>query len=212
MTSTSTIIPTDIPTPGTPAYWTAQREGVALVDAYAFSDPDPFVELDALRRIAAHGFAARIMAAHRKPVASWIRDLEYIVAVIDAACDDDDDPDGPPHGSDFCPRGCQILYGMECGMCGHDGPGVWASEVSTVAECCCHCRARTRQSPEGICELCGKDAETPDAPTLPPASCFWDCGPVSQDAQCRLCRDLECHAQGAAAQAAPTHGIVDGEH
>ncbi len=37
---------TDIPTPGTPAYWTAQREAVALVDAYAFSDPDPFVELE----------------------------------------------------------------------------------------------------------------------------------------------------------------------
>ncbi len=164
MISTSTIIPTDIPTPGTPAYWTAQREGVALVDAYAFSDPDPFVELDALRRIAAHGCAARIMAAHRKPVASWITDLERIVAAIDAACfgEDDTDPDAPPPGDDWCPRGCQPLYGMECGICGHDGPGVWASEVSTVAEHCCHCRARTRQSPDGICELCGKDAEDAD--------------------------------------------------
>ncbi len=162
----NTIIPTDIPTPGTPAYWTAQREGVALVDAYAFDDPDPFVHLESLRRIAAHGFAARIMAAHRKPVASWIRELERIVAAIDAACDDDADPDGPPHGSDLCPRGCQILYGMECGMCGYDGPGVWADAVRTVAEHCCHCRARTYQSPDGICELCGKDAEdAADTPT-----------------------------------------------
>ena len=221
---TSTIIPTGIPIPGTPAYWTAQREGVALVDAYAFSDPDPFAELDALRRIAAHGFAARIMAAHRKPVASWIRDLERIVAAIGAACfgEDDTDPDAPPPGDDWCPRGCQPLYGMECGICGHDGPGVWASEIRTVAEYCCHCRARTRQSLDGICELCGKDAETPDAPALPPSSCFWDCGPVSQDTQCRLCRDLERHAQGAAVQAghedqaapaqlAPGQGLVDGE-
>jgi len=172
---TSTIIPTDIPAPGTPAYWAAQREGVALVDAYAFSDPDPFAELDALRRIAAHGFAARIMAAHRKPVASWIRDLERIVAAIDAACfgEDDTDPDAPPPGDDWCPRGCQPLYGMECGMCGHDGPGVWASEVRTVAEYCCHCRARTYQSRDGICELCGKDAEDAgDTPTAAdPAPC-----------------------------------------
>ena len=53
---------------------------------------------------------------------------------------------------------------MECGMCGYEGRGVWASQVDTVAEHCCHCNARTHQSPEGICELCGKDAETPDEP------------------------------------------------
>jgi len=87
MTSTSNILPTDIPTPGTPAYWATQREGVALVDAYsAIEEPDPSEELERLRRIAAHGFAARIMAAQRKPVASWIMDLERTVAVIDRAC------------------------------------------------------------------------------------------------------------------------------
>ncbi len=203
---------TAIPTPGTPAYWTAQREAVALVDAYAFSDPDPFVELESLRRIAAHGFAARIMAAHRKPVASWIRDLERIVAATDAACDDDHDPDGPPHGQDWCKRGCQILHGMECGMCGYDGPGVWIDQLDVVADCCCHCEARTYQSQEGICTLCGKDAETPDAPAPQAALCFWDCQPVSTDTQCTLCRDLECHARGAAAEAGlacrtgPDHG------
>jgi len=167
MTATSPVIPTSIPTPGTPAYWTAQREGFALVDAYAFGDPDPFVELAALRRIAAHGFAARIMAAHRKPVARWIKDLARITADIAASCDGDDaDPDSPPPGADLCIRGCQPLFGTECGMCGYDGPGVWASEVRTVAEYCCHCRARTRQSPDGICELCGKDAEdAEDTPT-----------------------------------------------
>ncbi len=212
---------TDIPTPGTPAYWTAQREAVALVDAYAFSDPDPFVELESLRRIAAHGFAARIMAAHRKPVASWIRDLERIVAAIDAPCDDDADPDGPPHGQDWCKRGCQILYGMNCGMCGYDGPGVWIDQLDVVAECCCHCKARTYQSQEGICTLCGKDAETPDAPAPQAALCFWGCQTVSTDTQCTLCRGLECHARGAAAEAGiacrtgPDHGtpkttILDG--
>ncbi len=126
MTSTSNILPTDIPTPGTPAYWAAQREGVALVDAYsAIEEPDPSEELERLRRIAAHGFAAHIMAAQRKPVASWIMDLERTVAVIDRACfgTDGTDPDAPPSGDDWCPRGCQPLYGMECGMCGHEGPG-----------------------------------------------------------------------------------------
>jgi len=133
-----------------------------LVDAYVFGDLDPFEELEALRWIAAHGFAARIMAAHRKPVARWIKDLERITAELAASCDgedDDADPDGPPPGADFCIRGCQALHGMECGMCGYDGPGVWASEVPTVVEYCCHCRARTYQSRDGICELCGKDAD-----------------------------------------------------
>ena len=80
-------------------------------------------------------------------------------------------------------------------MCGYEGRGVRIDQVDTVAEHCCHCNARTYQSPDGICELCGKDAETPDAPALPPASCFWDCGAVSTDTQCSLCRDLERHAR-----------------
>ena len=147
-------------------------------------------------------------------------DVEHLTAIVlrtpglfeeDIDEDDEDaDPDAPPRGQDWCRRGCQVLFGMECGMCGYEGRGVWASQVNTVAEHCCHCNARTYQSPEGICELCGKDAETPNEPAPQPASCFWDCGPVSQDSQCRLCRDLERHAQGTAPQAAPAHGIVDG--
>jgi len=210
---------TGIPIPGTPAYWTAQREAVALVHAWQHTTLGADDELDVLRRIAAHGFASRMMAAHGANVARWVTILETMRGLFENDADEnndeedeDADPDGPPHGADHCPRGCQILYGMECGMCGYEGRGVWANQVDTVAEHCCHCNARTYQSPDGICELCGKDAETPDAPAQPPASfCFWDCGPVSTDAQCRLCRDLERYAQGAAAQAAPAHGIVDGE-
>jgi len=211
-----TMSTTGIPIPGTPAYWTAQREAVALVHAWQRTELGADDELDMLRRIAAHGFASRMMAAHGADVARWVAILETLCELFDDDIDEDDeededaDLDGPPYGQDWCRRGCQILYGMECGMCGYEGRGVWSSQVETVAEHCCHCNARTRQSPEGICELCGKDAETPDVPAQPPASCFWDCGPVSQDAQCRLCRDLERHAQGAAAQAAPAHGIVDG--
>ncbi len=44
-------------------------------------------------------------------------------------------------------------------MCGYDGPGAWASQTDTVAEFCCHCRARTYQDRDGICQACGKDAE-----------------------------------------------------
>ena len=198
---------TSIPIPGTPAYWTAQREAVALVGAWQNDTLIPDGELALLRRIAAHRLATRMMAALG-------HDVERLTAIVlrtpglfeedgdedDEEEDEDADPDGPPHGQDWCRRGCQILYGMECGICGYEGRGVWASQVDTVAEHCCHCNARTRQSPEGICELCGKDAETPDAPAQPLASCFWDCGPVSTDVQCRLCRDLERHAQGASAQ------------
>ena len=212
-----------IPIPGTPAYWSAQREAVALVQAWQRTELGPDEELDLLRRIAAHGFASRMMAAHGARVARWIAILEAMRGLFDTDDEDGDegdgdaDPGGPPHGQDWCRNGCQILYGMECGMCGYEGRGVWASQVETVVEHCCHCNGRTRQSSEGICELCGKDAETPDVPP-PPASCFWDCGPVSPDAQCRLCRDLQRHAQGAAAQVAhegrtaPAHGIVDGGH
>jgi len=218
---------TAIPTPGTPAYWTAQREAVALVQAWKNTELAPDAELDLLRRIAAHGFASRMMAAHGANVARWITSLETLRELSE---DDDDeneedddaaDPDGPPHGQDWCKRGCQILHGMDCGMCGYDGPGVWIDQLEAVAECCCHCEARTYQSQEGICTLCGKDAETPDAPAPQAALCFWDCQPVSTDTQCTLCRDLECHARGAAAEAGlacrtgPDHGtpkttILDG--
>jgi len=222
----TTTSATGIPIPGTPAYWAAQREAVALVREWQHTELGADDELALLRRIAAHGFASRMMAAHGANVARWVAILETLREVFDDADEDDRgededaDPDAPPHGADWCKRGCQILYGMECGICGYEGPGVRVDQVDTVAEHCCHCNARTYQSPECICELCGKDAETPDAPALPPASCFWDCGPVSPDTQCRLCRDLELHARGgtaqaehedqaALAQAALAHGIVD---
>ena len=217
----------DIPIPGTPAYWTAQREAVALVREWQHTELGADDELALLRRIAAHGFASRMMAAHGANVARWVAILETLREVFDEDDEDDEgedadaDPDAPLHGADHCQRGCQILYGMECGICGYEGRGVRIDQVDTVAEHCCHCNARTYQSPEGICELCGKDAETPDAPALPPASCFWDCAAVSMDTQCSLCRDLQCHARGAALQAghkdrtapaptAPGHGIVGG--
>ena len=198
---------TGIPIPGTPAYWAAQREAVALVQAWEHTTLGADDELDLLRHIAAHGLASRMMAAHGADVARWIAILETMGELFGNDTDEGDeededaDPDGRPHGQDWCRRGCQVLYGMECGMCGYEGRGVWIHELDVVAEHCCHCNARTYQSPEGICELCGKDAETPDEPAPRPASCFWDCGPVSTDTQCRLCRDLERHAQGASAQA-----------
>ena len=219
----TTTSATGIPIPGTPAYWTAQREAVALVREWQHTELGADDELALLRRIAAHGFASRMMAAHGANVARWVTILETLRELFEDDGDekDDPDPDGPPHGADWCPRSCQILFGMECGMCGYEGRGVWASQVSAVAEYCCHCNARTHQSVDGICELCGKDAETPDAPALLPASCFWDCGLVSRDSQCGLCRDLERHAQGATLQAghrnqtapaaaARAHGVVDG--
>ena len=204
----TTTSATGIPIPGTPAYWAAQREAVALVNAWQHTELGADDELDLLRRIAAHGFASRMMATHGADVARWVAILETLREVFDDADEDDEgkdedvDPDAPPHGADWCKRGCQILHGMECGMCGYDGRGVWASQVDTVAEHCCHCNARTYQSLDGICELCGKDAEMPDPPApAQTAVCLWDCGPVSTDAQCRLCRDLQRHAQGPTAQA-----------
>ena len=50
-----------IPIPGTPAYWTAQREAVALVQAWQHTTLGADDELDLLRRIAAHGLASRMM-------------------------------------------------------------------------------------------------------------------------------------------------------
>ena len=220
----TTTSATGIPIPGTPAYWAAQREAVALVREWQHTELNTDDELDLLRRIAAHGFASRMMAAHGANVARWLAILETLRELFEDDADengDDRDPDGLPHGEDWCRNGCQRLFSMECGMCGYEGRGVRIDQVDTVAEYCCHCNARTRQSPDGICELCGKDAETPDAPALPPASCFWDCGAVSTGTQCSLCRDLQRHARGAALQAgqedrtapapaAPGHGVVDG--
>ena len=136
-----------------------------------------------------------------------LREVEQAVHEIeedeDAAREEETyNPDAPPHGEDWCQRGCQILYGMECGMCGYDGPGVSIDKVDTVAEYCCHCNARTYQSPEGICTLCGKEAETPDAPAPHPALCFQNCsGAVTTDSQCDLCRDLERQARSIVAAA-----------
>ena len=213
---------TGIPVPGTPAYWAAQREAVALVDCWQNDKLNdrliPVEELALLRCIATHSFATRMMAALGHDVERLTAIVLRTPGLFEGNVDEDDeeedenaDPDAPPHGADHCPRGCQILYGMECGMCGYEGRGVRIDQVETVTEHCCHCDARTYQSPEGICELCGKDAETPDALAPRPASCFWDCGAVSTDTQCRLCRDLERHAQGAApTPAAPAHGTADG--
>jgi hypothetical protein len=85
-----------------------------------------------------------MMAAHGADVARWVMILETLREVFEH--DDEDeaaDPDAPPHGQDWCRRGCQILYSTECGMRGYDGPGVRADQVDTVAEYCCHCKART---------------------------------------------------------------------
>ena len=196
---------TGIPTPGNPTYWATQREAVALVQAWQSTELGADGELALLRRIAVHGFASRMMAAHGHHVTRWVAILERMPELFEDEDDEDNDgrndPDGPLHGQDWCERGCQPLFGMECGMCGYEGRGVWSSQVASVAEHCCHCKARTYQSPEGICELCGKDAETPDALALRPASCFWDCGPVSTGTQCSLCRDLEHHARQPATRA-----------
>jgi len=200
---------TEIPVPGTPAYWAAQREAVALLKAYNFGHPDLLAELGALRQIAAHGFAASMMAAQGNCLPELISGLEQMAEALEAD-DEEEDPDAPPHGAGWCRRGCQILHGMECGICGYDGPGVWAGKVATVAEHCCHCDARTYQSPEGICELCGMDAETPDEPAPQAAVCFGDCGPVSGDAQCGQCRELERHARSAVDEAGQAGSIAPG--
>jgi len=200
--------PTAIPTPGTPAYWTAQREAVALLDAYKFGASDLWVELDRLHRIAAHGFAARMMAAQGNDLYAIIRELQRMADEIEADDDlaENDDagsvaglaPEGTP-----CANGCQSFRGMECTICGYEGPGVSIGDLDVIAEyCCCHCNARTYQSPDGICELCGKDAGTPNAPAPQPALCFQHCrGGVTTDSQCKLCRDLEHQARSIVAKA-----------
>ena len=105
-------------------------------------------------------------------------DLAVLLAEADTDCGDPDDgddgdehdPDAPPRGDDWCPRGCQPLFGMECGMCGYEGRGVWLSCTAAVAEYCLHGRARTYQGHDGICELCGRDAENQDAPVAEPST------------------------------------------
>ena len=183
---------TAIPIPGTPASaksrsdlrGAAQREAVALVnawqnDAWRSDKLIPAEELALLRCIAAHGLATRMMAALG-------HDVERLTAIVlrtpglfeenvdedDKEEDEDADPDGPPHGQDWCRRGCQVLFGMECGMCGYEGRGVWASQVDTAAEHCCHCNARTIKAPRASASSA---ARTPRRPTRrhrsrPPAS------------------------------------------
>ncbi len=116
---------TEIPVPGTPAYWAAQREAVALLKAYNFGHPDLLAELGALRQIAAHGFAASMMAAQGNDLQGIIRALQRMADEIEdddvAGEDNAGNPDEPPPGEAWCARGCQVTYGMECGMCGYDG-------------------------------------------------------------------------------------------
>ena len=163
MTASSKATPS-IPTPGTPAYWAAQREAFALVTQW--QETQVYGDLDAeratLAAIADHGFASRIMAAHGRLVARRLDALDRKIASYEAARWDDEvvDPDEPASGHDWCPRGCQPLHRLgECGMCNFQGRGVPIDKVRTVAEYCCHCNARTYQSHDGICELCGKNAE-----------------------------------------------------
>jgi len=153
------------PVPGTQAYWAAQREAFALIEDWQTTDPDdPWDELAALRRIAAHPFAAGVMHAHGRDFASWIAELEAMEEDRywkgPAMDDETDEPETEPKGDDWCPRGCQPLYHLgECGACGYEGRGVAISATSTVAEYCCHCSARTYQNRDGTCQLCGRDAE-----------------------------------------------------
>ena len=160
-----------IPVPGSNAYWAAQHEAFALIDAWQTTDPgDPWAELDALRRIAAHPFAAGVMHAHGRTFARWIAELEAMEEdryrkgpVTD---DWDDEPETEPKGDDWCPRGCQPLFHLgECGMCGYEGRGVAIDATDTVAEYCCRCGTRTYQDHAGTCQLCGHDAETVRAAT-----------------------------------------------
>ena len=159
------------PVPGTAAYWAAQREAFALIEAWQTTDPDdPWAELAALRRIAAHPFAAGVMTAHGRTLARWITELETMEEDryrTDTVTDDgDDEPETQPKGDDWCPRGCQPLYHLgECGMCGYEGRGVAIDATDTVAEYCCHCGTRTYQDRAGTCQLCGHNAETVRAAT-----------------------------------------------
>ncbi len=102
------------PVPGTDAYWAAQREAFALIENWQTTDPDdPWAELAALRRIAAHPFAAGVMHAHDRSFALWISELEAMederFRCRSDADAEDDQPKTQPKGDDWCPRGCQPL-------------------------------------------------------------------------------------------------------
>lgn len=153
-----------LPTPGTPAYWRAQREAVALFRSFRELLDDPELLLPVLHEIATHGSARRMLAAHGHDVDRILHSCEAYAASWEEAGSHDGvsggDRDELPLGDDWCPWGCQPLYGLgECGMCGYQGRGVRDDAVSTVAEYCCHCNARTRQTLDGTCQLCGKHAE-----------------------------------------------------
>lgn len=66
----------------------------------------------------------------------------------------------PPKGQDWCPHGCQPLFGLgECGMCGYQGEGVWSDETYTFTDACEETGRYTRQTPEGYCYACGTTHE-----------------------------------------------------
>ena len=104
MTTNSEVTP-GIPTVGTPAYWTAQREAFALVvqwqETQAYGDLE--AERATLAAIADHGFASRIMAAHGHLVARRLDALNREIASYEAARWGDEvaDPDEPASGHDW---------------------------------------------------------------------------------------------------------------
>lgn len=163
-----------IPPPGTAAYWSALRRAHTLVAAWdaLVPDEDPWQEMAALSAIVEQPLALRVMHAQGHAPERWLESLRAMCQDgEDDSVDDQPDPDEPPSGEDWCPRGCQLLCRLgQCGLCGYEGRGVALTCTATVAEYCLHCRARTYQSRDGICELCGRDAEDVDAPaTTAPA-------------------------------------------
>ena len=87
-TNTNSEATPSIPTVGTPAYWTAQREAFELIARWRETYCDPYPERDVLRAIAAHGFASRVMAAHGYPVARWLDALDEEIGWYEARCED----------------------------------------------------------------------------------------------------------------------------
>ena len=67
-------------TAGSPAYRQAQREAVALFRAFREHLDDPASLLPVLRRIAAHRFARRLLAAHGHDVDRILRSCEAEIA------------------------------------------------------------------------------------------------------------------------------------
>ena len=104
-----------LPTPGSPAYWRAQREATALFRTFRdlMDDPDPLLLLPVLRGIAAHGCARRMLAipvSCEDHIASW-------------SVPNPDDYDGmpggaghePPPGGDRPSRACPAEIGFDSG-------------------------------------------------------------------------------------------------